>query len=180
MPTRVRLRQHIRKTRSSVVPNAPIVQGKAAIKEMSRRKCSHIRNGWQHLHIEMLEVEEAGAWAYEVGRFTGTCAGWLRPECGQVRRHLAASAGWHRGRRTAQSSTGMFRHRARRSSHALGNPDAARRAHDRDDQAAAAHRQIELADVRQKVEGRAGADELASRLTGHLSDERCRSRWTRG
>ena len=50
-----------------LVPNAPIVQGKAAIEEVWRLI---VGTGGNTLHIEILEVEEAGAWAYEVGRFT--------------------------------------------------------------------------------------------------------------
>ena len=49
------------------VPNAPTVQGKAAIEEVWRQI---VGTGGNTLHIEMLEVEEAGARAYEVGRFT--------------------------------------------------------------------------------------------------------------
>jgi ketosteroid isomerase-like protein len=50
-----------------LVPNAPIVQGKAAIEEVWRQI---VGTGGNTLHIEILEVEEAGAWTYEVGRFT--------------------------------------------------------------------------------------------------------------
>ena len=59
MPTRVRLRQHTEDAHL-LVPNALIVQGKAAIEEVWRQI---VGTGGNALHIEMLEVEEAGAWA---------------------------------------------------------------------------------------------------------------------
>jgi ketosteroid isomerase-like protein len=52
-----------------LVPNVPVIHGKAAIEGVWRQI---VGSGGNTLRIEILEVQEAGAWAYEVGRFTAS------------------------------------------------------------------------------------------------------------
>jgi ketosteroid isomerase-like protein len=47
-------------------PQAPVVKGRAAIAQAWR---GIVGSGGNNLRIEMLELQESGDWAYEVGRF---------------------------------------------------------------------------------------------------------------
>jgi uncharacterized protein (TIGR02246 family) len=50
-----------------LVPDAPIIKGRKAIAEAWKQ---NVGSGGNTVQVETLEVDEAGNWAYEIGRFT--------------------------------------------------------------------------------------------------------------
>lgn len=57
-----------------LAPEAPIIKGREAIAEVWK---ALLGTGGNHVRVEILEVQESGDWAYEIGRFVA-----LRPTGG--------------------------------------------------------------------------------------------------
>ena len=78
------------------LPDGPIVKGRQAIQEVWK---NIIGSGGNKLRIETIEVQEAGNWAYETGKFVGTTPNgkviadgkylviWKRDESGEWKTH---------------------------------------------------------------------------------------------
>jgi ketosteroid isomerase-like protein len=79
-----------------LAPEAPIIKGREAIGQVWK---GLLGTGGNHVRVEVLEVQESGDWAYEIGRFVATAADgrclnagkylviWKRDETGQWKTH---------------------------------------------------------------------------------------------